>query len=240
MYNKRRMSRLTINEIAKMANITGSEPANVIKEHLKKVLIKNVDKILTTSDVHKYLEQAKKTEHVENIINNLLERFDVEDIRKIFVNLIEEEVSIHDIVYILEKINAYSRKNEEIDYISERIRIDLADYISQNNANTEFLYVLRVSEQLDEYLENSLHQEVRGMRFNLDYDAKHNLLDKFKSKLSEAREQFGDSIKIVILCKPTTRRVLYRFLTDFGVDVAVMSYTEVSPTVFLYVIDEIE
>lgn len=110
---------------AKFMELNGLEPANVIKEHLKKVVIKNVDKILTTSDVYKYLEQAKKAEYVENIINNIIERLDIEDIRKIFVNLIEEEVSIHDIVYILEKINAYSREKAEIDYIVEKLKINI-------------------------------------------------------------------------------------------------------------------
>lgn len=110
---------------ANFMELNGLEPANVIKEHLKKVVIKNVDKILTTSDVYKYFEQAKKAEYVENIINNIIERLDIEDIRKIFVNLIEEEVSILDIVYILEKINAYSREKAEVDYIVEKLKINI-------------------------------------------------------------------------------------------------------------------
>ena len=225
---------------AKDMELNGLEPADVIKEHLKKVVIKNVDKILTTSDVYKYFEQAKKTEFAENIINNLLERLDVEDVRKIFVNLIEEEVSIHNIVYILEKINAYSRENQEIDYISERIRIDLADYVSQNNANQGILHVIKVEESLDLELENKLYNDLRGIRFELKKDEAENLFNNFKKMLLEIREKFGNTLKIVILCTPKIRRALFKFLSIRGLDWVVISYPEVSSTVVLDIIDEIK
>ena len=225
---------------AKDLDLNGLEPADVIKEHLRKVVIKNVDKILTTSDVYKYLEQAKKTEFAGNIINSLLECVNVEDIRKIFVNLIEEEVSIHDIVYILEKINAYSRENEEIDYISERIRIDLADYISQNNANQGILHVIKVEDLLDSELKNKLYNDLLGIRFDLEKDEAENLFNNFKKILQEIREKLGNNLKIVILCTPKIRRALFNFLSARGLDCVVISYSEVSSTVVIDIIDEIK
>lgn len=112
-------------DMAEILDIKGLEPAKVITKHLEKVVIKYVNKIMTTGDVYKYLEQAKKVEYVEHIVDRILERIDIEDIRKIFVKLIEKEVPIKDVVYVLERINEHSKKDTNVEHIVEQLVKDI-------------------------------------------------------------------------------------------------------------------
>ena len=86
-------------------NITVVKPEDVIISHLEKLAIDNVDSILSTTDILKYLELCESTQ--DYVISNLRERLTAEDIRKIFVNLIKEKVPVRDITLLFDRLNDF-------------------------------------------------------------------------------------------------------------------------------------
>jgi len=62
---------------------------------------------------------------MEDVLNDLMIRLDVADIRKVLVNLIKQRVSIKDIIYIFEKLNDYSREEKNPEKLAELLKKDL-------------------------------------------------------------------------------------------------------------------
>lgn len=112
------------NDIPKNNDITFVEATDVIIEHLKKCVLKNVDKIITKKDMLKLMElvRAENPTLVEDLIPTLI---GVTDLRKIYVNLIREGVCVKDVLFIFERLNDYARFSKEPDVLSERLRIAL-------------------------------------------------------------------------------------------------------------------
>ena len=97
-----------------------SNPVDVIIEHLQECVIKYVDRILTDKDVEKYMELVNSDNPSQ--INYLQEYFSVYDIRRIFVNLIRDKVSIKDICFVFMKLCEFAKETTDVDILSQKLK----------------------------------------------------------------------------------------------------------------------
>ncbi|MEI8378305.1 MAG: flagellar biosynthesis protein FlhA, partial [bacterium] len=125
--------------------ITGVTATDVIVTHLQESVRKYVDEVMTKTDVLKLMELVKSQD--PTLVNDLVPTIiSTSDLRKIFVNLIRERVSIKDIIFIFERLCDYARFSKEPDILSERLRAALGRPICLQNATDEgILYTLTLS-----------------------------------------------------------------------------------------------
>lgn len=95
-------------------------PEDVIIQHLEYCAIKYVDKILTDVDIVKYLKLVEPTS--PSLIKYLTEYLSIIDIRRIFVNLIKDNVSVKDIHLIFLKLCEYVQITNNIDLLTEKLK----------------------------------------------------------------------------------------------------------------------
>ena len=89
-----------LDDIDMNLGLTPVESVDVIITHLHECVRKYVDEIMTKTDVLKLMELVKSQD--PTLVNDLVPTIiSTSDLRKIFVNLIREKVSIKDIIFIL-------------------------------------------------------------------------------------------------------------------------------------------
>lgn len=215
------------------------KPEEVIINTLKEIVIKEVDTILSSYDIEKYLTKAKETEQARVLIDTLLKKIQPNDIRKVFANLIRETISVKDILFILDRLNDYARKEKNPNILSERIRADFARHISQKYTD-EFstLYVLRLSPELEKELEDSIKKTESGSLLHLSPIQLQNLVETTATKLMIANNEIGR--QPVILCSPEIRLPLYKLLTKYLPNVTVIAHSELVNEVKIEVVANIK
>lgn len=222
----------------KSASIKTYKPEEVIINTLKEVVIKEVNTILSSYDIEKYINKARETEQARVLIDALLKEIQTNDIRKVFANLIREKISVKDILFILDRLYDYARKEKNPNILSEMIRADFARHISLKYAD-EFstLYVLRLSPELEKELEDSIKKTESGPLLHLSPIQLQNLVETTATKLMIANNEIGR--KPVILCSPEIRLPLYKLLTKYLPNVTVIAYCELVNEAKIEVIDNI-
>lgn len=113
----------------------GLTPSEFIARGVEFVAIKYIEELLDYEDVNKYVEIVSKQNPylVDNIIPDFIS---IAELRYILVNLIREQVSIKDIVYVFEKINDFSDEACK-EALLDKIRFSLARYITSRYADLD-------------------------------------------------------------------------------------------------------
>ena len=98
--------------IDRNSKVVAVDAVDVIVTHLQDCVRKYVDEVMTKTDVLKLMELVKSQD--PTLVNDLVPTIiSTSDLRKIFVNLIREKVSIKDIIFIFERLCDYARFSKE-------------------------------------------------------------------------------------------------------------------------------
>ncbi len=211
-------------------------PEDVIITHLQEVLIQQVDKVLSEKDIRKCIDLVKKDNSVS--VDELLDRLSYGDIRRIFVNLIKEKVSIKDITLVLSRLEDYSRFNKESDCLSERLRKDLSRQSSLVNCNeNKKIFALGFSSELLENLTNKVEKQkgYNKTQLKLDFDEMKNLVETTANALMNAHKKIGQ--QPIILVNDELRLPLYRLLVKHIPTIVVLSTSEIEQDIKLEIVD---
>ncbi len=212
------------NDIPKDANLTTVDPTDAIVTHLQECVKKYVDEIMTKTDVLKLMELVKAQD--PTLVNDLVPAIiSTSDLRKIFVNLIREGVSIKDIIFVFERLCDYARFSKEPDILSERLRTALGRQICLSHSNEQKeLYAVTLSQEWEKMLDDSCQRTELGTMFLLNPMQVQELIETTASTLIRSTQQVGE--QPVILCSPRIRLPLFQLLERHIPTVVVLSYSE--------------
>ena len=98
-----------------------SNSLDAILDTLEKVLIEQVHKVFTEKTTKAYLDYVKRT-YSKKVVKDLLKHLDVYSIKTIFCNLIQQEISIANICYVVKKLAEFSRTDNDIDSLTEKMK----------------------------------------------------------------------------------------------------------------------
>lgn len=220
-----------------MEGITGVTATDVIVTHLQESVRKYVDEVMTKTDVLKLMELVKSQD--PTLVNDLVPTIiSTSDLRKIFVNLIREKVSIKDIIFIFERLCDYARFSKEPDILSERLRAALGRPICiQNSTDDGVLYTLTLSSEWEKSLDDSCQRTELGTMFMLNPVQVQELIETTASTLMRAHQIIGQ--QPVVLCSPRIRLPLYQLLERHIPTIVVISYSELITDIKVEAIDTI-
>ncbi len=223
--------------IDKRDNITAVDSVDVIVTHLQDCVRKYVDEVMTKTDVLKLMELVKSQD--PTLVNDLVPTIiSTSDLRKIFVNLIREKVSIKDIIFIFERLCDYARFSKEPDILSERLRAALGRQICLAHCNKEkVLYALTLSSEWEKTLDDSCQRTELGTMFLLNPMQVQELIESTANTLMRAHQAVGT--QPVILCSPRIRLPLYQMLERHIPTIVVISYSELITDIRVEAIDTI-
>lgn len=150
------------------SNVTAVDATDVLVTHLQECVRKHVDEVMTKTDVLKLMELVRSQD--PTLVNDLVPAIiSTSDLRKIFVNLIREKVSIKDIIFVFERLCDYARFSKEPDILSERLRAALGRQICLTNVQDDnVLYALTLSPEWEKILDDSCQRTELGTMFLLN------------------------------------------------------------------------
>ena len=224
-------------QIDEKDHLTAVDSVDVIVTHLQECVRKYVDEVMTKTDVLKLMELVKSQD--PTLVNDLVPAIiSTSDLRKIFVNLIREKVSIKDIIFIFERLCDYARFSKEPDILSERIRAALGRQICLSNCTEDkVLYALTLSSEWEKTLDDSCQRTELGTMFLLNPMQVQELIETTASTLMRAHQTVGR--QPVILCSPRIRLPLYQLLERHIPTIVVISYSELITDIRVEAVDTI-
>ncbi len=217
--------------------VTAVDATDVIVTHLQECVRKHVDDVMTKTDVLKLMELVRSQD--PTLVNDLVPTIiSTSDLRKIFVNLIREKVSIKDIIFVFERLCDYARFSKEPDILSERLRAALGRQICLSNVQEDkVLYALTLSPEWEKILDDSCQRTELGTMFLLNPVQVQELIETTATTLMRAHQTCGR--QPVVLCSPRIRLPLYQLLERHIPTIVVISYSELITDIKVEAIDTI-
>jgi flagellar biosynthesis protein FlhA len=205
------------------------DATDAIIAHLQEISVKYVDEVMTKMDVLKLMEFVRQ--HDPSLIQELVPAIlTPNDLRKIFVNLIREKVSIKDVQFLFERMSDYARFSKEPDVLSERLRAALGRQICLAHCDpTKTMYAVTLSNEWEKILDDSCQRTELGTMFLLNPIQVQELIEITSDTLRSIQQSY-DRMP-VILCSPRIRLPLYQLLDRHIPMVSVLSYSELIPDI---------
>jgi len=225
------------NDIPPELQAQAVEATDAVIAHLQEISIKYVDDIMSKMDVLKLMELMKQTDPsvIQELVPGMLTP---NDLRKVFVNLTREKVSIKDIQFIFERLSDYARFSREPDVLSERLRASLGRQICISHADkAKSLVAVTLSNQWEQVLDEACQRTELGTMFLLNPLQVQQLIEAVNDSLRLVQQHYGRVP--VILCSPRIRLPLYQLLDRHLPMITVLSYSELIPDVKVQAVDSI-
>lgn len=216
-------------EIPEALQKNAIDATDALIEHLKEVVIKHVDEVMAKMDVLKLMEMVRQQDQsiIQELVPNILTP---NDLRKIFVNLVREKVSIKDVMFVFERLSDYARFSKEPDILSERLRAALGRQICLLHADkNKNLYAVTLSNEWEKILDDSCQRTELGTMFLLNPLQVQELIEITGETLRRVQQTY-DRVP-VILCSPRIRLPLFQLLDRHIPIITVMSYSELIPDI---------
>ena len=205
------------------------DPASVMMTHLSEIIRRHAWELLGRKEVNALLDTVKKNNAslVEEIVPNKLT---VGELQKVLQNLLRESVPIRDMVGILETLADHAPKIKDPDLLSEFARQGLRRTISHRYAPQGELQVITVDPQVEQLINQSVHQTDSGAYLAIEPDKAQAIIDNLTALVGRC----GDAgIEPVVLAAPQTRLYLKRLTEQALPDLVVISYNELENDVKL-------
>jgi flagellar biosynthesis protein FlhA len=209
---------------AQLAGYTVVDLASVLTTHLSEIVRRHGHEFLGRQEVQRLLTHLSKThpKAVEELTPALLS---LGAVQKILQNLLREQVSIRDLLTIVETLADYAPMTKDTDLLTEYVRQRLGrtlikPYVEKGKG----LRVFSMNAQAEEVLTKGLNQTEYGAYLALEPSQAQKIIDAIRRHIDRAGATLEHP---VILCSSTVRRHLKKLCERFQLQVAVISHNEV-------------
>jgi flagellar biosynthesis protein FlhA len=207
-----------------MAGYTVVELPSVLTTHLSEVVRKYGYEFLGRQEVQRLLDNLSKNDPkvVEELVPGLLT---LGSVQKILQNLIREQVSIRDLLTIVETLADYAPMTKDTDILTEYVRQRLSRTITKHFlGNEKVLKVINISSDMEDIISNGINQTEYGAYLALGPKEATRIIDSIKKTLDEMTAKIEQP---VLLCSTTIRRHIKKLCDSFQVQVSVFSHNEI-------------
>ena len=209
---------------AQLAGYTVVDLPSVLTTHLSEVVRRDGYEFLGRQEVQRLLDHLSKThpKAVEELTPGLLS---LGSTQKILQNLVREQVSIRDLLTIVETLADYAPMTKDTDLLTEYVRQKLARSLIKGYMDKgRSLKVLSTTPKLEEAIASGINQTEYGAYLALEPGQAGKIVEATKRALEKAAVTVEQP---VILCSSTIRRHLRKLCERFQLQVAVLSHNEI-------------
>src|SRR5215203_3591861 len=212
---------------AELAGATVVDRSSVITTHLAEVVRQNAAELLGREDVRLLVEMIRRTHPVvvEELTPTLLT---LGEVQRVLHALLEEGVSIRDLVRIFEALSVRAKTSTDVDGLVEAARAALGSAISQPYVTPdERLHVITLDPAFEQRLLEAVRPTENGQVLALDGHTVDSLVRGCTELLDQADRL---NLSPVLVCSPQVRAALSRLVRQVLPRLSVISYNEVSRT----------
>ena len=213
-------------EEALMNGYTVVDPSTVIVTHLNEIIKKYAEELITRQDIQELLDRVKKD--FPAIVDDALKVANIGLIQRVLKNLLHEKVPIKDMITILETIADLAEYTKNPDVITEQVRSALSRVITKLYADESgTLRLITFDAPTEQFLMNKLKQQGEQKQFILTVAEMNKLVEEINTAAAEILNK--GIAPVVLIVDPLIRKPLAEILERFGVDVVVLSHSEIDP-----------
>ena len=217
-------------EEAMLAGYTVVDPSSVVATHLTEVFRRHLGDFLGRQETQALLDNLAKTapKVVEELVPNVLP---LGTVQKVLQNLVRENVSIRDLLTIVETLAdfGYSIKSPELlaEYVRERLgRTIVKPYMDSNGA----LPIITFDPKAEQTIQDAIKQTEQGVFLALSPGIAQRMMQQINKAIEDAVNTDGQP---VVLVSPHVRPHLAQLITRFLPSVPVISQAEIPTDVRL-------
>jgi flagellar biosynthesis protein FlhA len=217
-------------ERAETLGYTVVDPPSIIATHLTEVIRQHIDELLTRQDVQNLVNNLKENNPslIEELTPKLL---GLGEIQKVMQNLLQEGISIRDLLTICETLADYASVTRDTDVLTEYVRQGLKRAISSKYfPSHETTSVITLDPLVEQEIMGSVKQAEAGSYINLDPARTKTIVGSLKKEVQKF-DNLGKNP--IVLTSPIVRMYFKRLTEDYFKDLVVVSYNEVESDVEL-------
>jgi flagellar biosynthesis protein FlhA len=217
-------------ERAESLGYTVVDPPSIIATHLTEVIRTHISELLTRQDVQNLVNNLKESNPV--LVDELTpKQLSLGEIQKVLQNLLDEGVSIRDLLTIFETLADHAQTTRDTDVLTEYVRQSLKRAISNKYfpAN-ETTSVVTLDPKIEQEIMSSVKQTEQGAYLTLDPDRTKKIMTSLETEVGKL-ENLGKSA--IVITSPIVRMYFKKLSEDYYKDLIVVSYNEVDSNVEL-------
>ncbi len=211
-------------EEAMLAGYTVVDPATVVATHLTEVFRRNLHEFLGRQEVQELLDNLEKRapKAVESLVPGVLS---LGAVQKVFQGLVQENVSIRDLLTIVETLADYGVATQDptqlVEYVRSRMgRTIVKPYLGEENN----LPIITLHPKVDETLTQGLRPAEQGGYLALEPGLAQRIIQKINETVDNAFVADGQP---VLLTTPQLRPHLAQLLQRFIPTLPILSQAEI-------------
>ena len=217
-------------ERAESLGYTVVDPPSIIATHLTEVVRTHIAELLTRQDTQNLINNLKENNPtlVEELVPKLM---NVGEIQKVLQNLLEEGISIRDLLTIFETLADHAATTRDPDILTEYARQSLKRAISNKYFTpNETTSVVTLDPTVEQEIMGAVKQTEQGAYLTLAPDRTQKIVDSVKQEV-EKLENMGKSP--IVITSPIVRIYFKKLINDYVSDLTVVSYNEIESNVEL-------
>ncbi len=209
---------------AELGGATVVDRASVITTHLAEVITQHAARLLGREDVRMLTDVVKRTHPV--VVEELTPtQLSLGEIQRVLQTLLDEGVSIRDLVRIFEALSLRAARTKELDPLVEAARLALGPAIAAPYLVDKSLHVITFEPQLEQRILESLRPSEHGHSIALDPEISQALMSNLAQVATAVENR---NIRPVLVCAPQVRGAVHRLVHPIVPRLAVLSYQELA------------
>lgn len=217
-------------ERAESMGYTVVDPPSIIATHLTEVIRQHIAELLTRQDTQNLIDNLKESNPsvVEELTPKLL---GLGEIQKVLQNLLEEGVSIRDLLTIFETLADYAATTRDTDVLTEYVRQALKRAISARYFEPgETTQVVTLDPKIEQEIMGSVKQTEQGAYLTLDPERTKAIIAATETELRKLDDLGRNEI---VVTSPIVRIYFKKLTQDYFDELVVVSYNEIENDVEL-------
>jgi len=218
-------------EEAMVAGYTVVDPATVIATHITEVFRRSLGEFLGRQEVQGLLDTLAKTapRAVDDLVPNTLQ---LGQVQKVLQSLVRENVSIRDLLTIVETLADVGQNTKSPEFLTEYVREKLSrtiikPYLDEENS----LVIITLDPQADRTIQEAIRPTDNGAFLAMNPLSAQQLINNISQTIENAVMFSGQP---VLLTSPMIRPHIAQLVMRFLPNVPVLSQAEIPPDVRLH------
>lgn len=220
-------------EQAELNGYTVVDAVSVLATHLTEVIKQHAAEILGRQETQNLLDNLAKSN--PSLVNEVVpDLMGVGDIQKVLANLLEERISIRDMVTIMEVLSDYSKATKDTEILTEYVRHAMSRQITQQVVQGgNVLPCVTLDPTLENRIAGGVQRTDHGSYVNLDPDSMRKMLASLERELEKLADMgYG----AVVLTSPAVRLYFKKLVSRSVQGLTIVSHAEITPNIEIQIL----
>jgi flagellar biosynthesis protein FlhA len=222
-------------ERAERLGYTVVDPPSIIATHLTEIIKRHASEILGRQEVQSILDALKK--EYPAVVEDVTKNLSIGVIQKVMQGLLKEQISIRNMVSILETMADYSTVTQDVGFLIEKARQSLGRQISlQYSDESKTMRVLTIDPKLEQRIIESKVETAAGIIAALEPAEQRRWINALSNSVKSVQDLGHMPI---ILCSEAARALVKSSSIREIPHLVVLSAPEVDPEITVEAIGQI-